>query len=340
MHDEAPFNLWNEQNRRYRMPKDDERQWIRNKFGDGQFGMSGWYIWIETANPPKPIPLTIGCMPVMFVDIGEEYWDPIPTSHYSNPRVPDPCPSLGWPPMTFPTKNQNVALLTALEPLANFRAIIYMPHWTIVELEHGDGRAYEPKSLPGTVAGRTTLYHHAEAPFHTLLRNIVRSRRVDPAEVGTNYGPISQDDQNYLRQGSYLSPGCRIECGRGAPGSQSQDINTASSAGVKLRKSTGEEVLTVTHHGFLISTEVFHPFADGDKIGDVINTRPDLDVALVKLTPIASKNFCNTCYFQAETPQRLLEGYQIEEGSWFEVDGMSSGLVSLLAYGERYMAPK
>lgn len=128
------------------MRKCNELGWLRDNFGDGQVGSSGWYLWIETANPPQPVPLTVGCMPVMVIGIGEEHGEPIPQCPYPNPRVPDPCPALQWPIMTFPTKEQNTALLTALQSMANVREIIYMPHWIIVELEHGDGRNYEPKS--------------------------------------------------------------------------------------------------------------------------------------------------------------------------------------------------
>ena len=146
INDKAPFNLWDKRNREYRMQKCNELGWLRDNFGDGQVGSSGWYLWIETANPPQPVPLTVGCMPVMVIGIGEEHGEPIPQCPYPNPRVPDPCPALQWPIMTFPTKEQNTALLTALQSMANVREIIYMPHWIIVELEHGDGRNYEPKS--------------------------------------------------------------------------------------------------------------------------------------------------------------------------------------------------
>jgi hypothetical protein len=85
---------------------------------------------------------------------------------------------------------------------------------------------------------------------------------------------------------------------------------------------------------------VHHPYANEDKIGDIIDARPELDVAFVKLTPSTCAKFTNTCYFQAETPRMLLEGSQITEGSCSEVDGMSSGLVSLLAYGECHRKPE
>lgn len=51
-------------------------------------------------------------------------------------------------------------------------------------------------------------------------------------------------------------------------------MNAATSAGIKLRRFGGQEVLTVSHHGFLVSKEVYHPYAGEDKIGDIIDTRP------------------------------------------------------------------
>jgi hypothetical protein len=109
---------------------------------------------------------------------------------------------------------------------------------------------------------------------------------------------------------------------------------------VKLRRLDGQEVLTVSYQGFLISQEVYHPFADEDKIGDVVDARPELDIALVKLMPTASEKITNSCYFQAESPRVLLAAFEIKPGSWSEVDGMSSGLVSLLTYGRCYLKPK
>jgi hypothetical protein len=93
----------------------------------------------------------------------------------------------------------------------------------------------------------------------------------------------------------------------------------------------------------LISKEVYHPRVDEEKVGDVVERRPELDLALVQLTPdtsTTSAKFANALCFQAEPPQMLLKGSQINQGSWSEVDGMSSGLVSLLTYGRCYMKPK
>jgi hypothetical protein len=55
--------------------------------------------------------------------------------------------------------------------------------------------------------------------------------------------------------------------------------------------------------------------------------------------PAVSAKFRNTCYFQAEPPQALLEDTYLKQGSWAEVDGMSSGLLSLYAFARRYEKP-
>ncbi|KAJ5889011.1 hypothetical protein N7495_009052 [Penicillium taxi] len=333
INDIAPFTLWDEQSRRFLSPTREQSAWIKRKFGTGSFSMWGWFICIETARPPQPIPLTLGTMPVIYVRPGEMFEDTIPESGYSNPRVPDPCPALRWPKMTHPTKNQRVAILTAVAPLANIRTVYFMPIWTIFELQTGDSCIYQRNSLPGVVAGRTALYHHADIPFHHSLRSLTRDRQIDPSQA-----PL-QDDSNYLRR-SVLTPGCRVESGFGPPGSRNQLVNAATAAGIKIRNiRSGEEALTVAHHGFLSSKEVYHPRVSGDLVGEVVDIRPELDISLVRLIPVASYSFKNSCYFQAQAPTHILEGRQIIQGSWSEVDGMSSGLFSLMSCGVKDMAP-
>lgn len=274
----------------------------------------------------------------MFVGIGACPIEAIPESPYPNPRIQDPCPTLTWPKMAFPTKEQNITLLTALEPFANIRAILYLPNWTIVELRYGDGRVYEPRSLPGIVAGRTTLYHHAEGPFYHRMRSQTRARFIDHAQHMNSPEPLPQDDSNYLRR-LCLTPGCRVESGLGSPGSGYGSVNSATTLGVKLHNVHGEEMVTVAQHGFLLSNVVYHPRVGEDMIGTVSDTCPELDIAFVKLTPAASASFTNECNFQAEPPRSLMPGDMIEAGSWSKVDGMSSGLVNLMAYGKYFLEP-
>ncbi|KAJ6083541.1 hypothetical protein N7467_007676 [Penicillium canescens] len=170
------------------------------------------------------------------------------------------------------------------------------------------------------------------------MRSLTRPRFIDPSQASAA-GTKSQDNSNYLRR-SVLTPGCRIESGFGLPGASTEFTNAATTCGIKIRNHAGEEVLTVANHGFLSSKEVYHPFMNGgDLIGEVVDARAELDIALVKLTPAASSNFTNSCYFQAEPPTRLLEMSQISQGSWSEVDGMSSGLFSVMNIGTEIMRP-
>ncbi|KAJ5543359.1 hypothetical protein N7461_009362 [Penicillium sp. DV-2018c] len=222
--------------------------------------------------------------------------------------------------------------------LARVKAAIFLPSWTIFELEFGDGRSYEKRSLPGVVAGRTALYHHGDEPFTSVMRSLTRPRLIDPSQV-SDAGAAPQDGANYLRR-SVLTPGCRIESGLWHSGAPTEFTTAATTCGIKICNLAGEEMLTVSNHGFLSSEEVYHPSADGDLIGKVVDSRPELDIALVKLTPAASSSFTNSSYFQAEPPTCLLEMSQISQGSWSEVDGMSSGLFSMVNIGIQTVQPK
>lgn len=61
-----------------------------------------------------------------------------------------------------PSQTQIEEILKALSSIANVKAITWAGWCCYVELWTGDGRVYEPRSLPGRVAGRTTIYHHSE----------------------------------------------------------------------------------------------------------------------------------------------------------------------------------
>jgi hypothetical protein len=89
----------------------------------------------------------------------------------------------------------------------------------------------------------------------------------------------------------------------------------------------------------LFTGEVYHPGYDGDKIGDVVDRYPELDIAMVQLTPANSNRFSNETYFQAEPPRRLVESREIRRGTWFEVDGMSTGLLSFNFIGHTLQPP-
>lgn len=163
------------------MPKrGPENDWCDEKFGGDSLSQPGCFTSIPTSSPPKPAPFTLGGMPLILHPPGEGILGMescirlTPRGNcYVNPRVANPCPDVTWEDMTFPTPAQNVEILTALAPLAAVRKVIYMPHWSVAELEVGDGRVYKPKSLPGRVGDRTMLYHHSEEPFFEGVKEMV-----------------------------------------------------------------------------------------------------------------------------------------------------------------------
>jgi hypothetical protein len=164
---------------------------------------------------------------------------------------------------------------------------------------------------------RTSAYSMCYPPYPKIVGccgRMTRNRLVDPVQCMENPKPLPQDYSNYLRR-VCLTPGCRVESSLGAPGSSNESVNAATTLGVKIRKARGEEVVTVAHHGFLLLNEVHHPRVGEDMVGTVPDTRPELDVALVELTPAASASFTNNYYFQAEPPRRLMLGESIRVGS-------------------------
>ena len=112
----------------------------------------------------------------------------------------------------------------------------------------------------------------------------------------------------------------------------------STTSGIILRK--GENCYsTVANHGFPNTEDVFHPYPSGEKIGHIADRYPELDIAMVQLTPASSDRYTNRVYFQAEAPRRLAEVSDMVPGSWFEVDGMSTGLLSLLYCGRSMERP-
>lgn len=84
----------------------------------------------------------------------------------------------------------------------------------------------------------------------------------------------------------------------------------SSTSGVLIQKGTSK-YLTVASYGFPNTDEVFHPGHTGEKIGDMVDWYPELDLAMVKFTP-ANDRFANFKYPSTESPRRLVEGQDLE----------------------------
>lgn len=333
INDHIPFSLWSEDKQDFRGATSPEKRYIQEKYGAERLEFHGYLIVIETSNPPKPVPLTVAGTPAIFVPPGQRRKFMCGSTPYPNPRLPDPCPHLSWKRMETPQKSQMADIINTLIELANIRRVNFLPASIVVEIAYGDGRVYPSASLPGIVAGLSTTYHHDAIPFFSSMRDHTRERLLDPCQYlpGSRIGSLAQDGTNYLREPSWgvLSPGVRVSTGFSTSSGMCAEAVQSTTCGIRLRKGASEYV-SVANHGFLANNEVFHPAPDGDKIGDIVDRYPELDIAMVQLTPAHSSRFSNQMYFQAEPPQRLVEMCDLVRGTWFEVDGMSTGLVSFL----------
>jgi len=300
INDHVPFSLWSEDRQDFRKATRQEMRYIVEIYNAERIEFQDCLIVIETFNPPKPVPLTVACTPAIFVPPGQKRRYMYGSAPYANPRVRDPCPHLGWRRMQTPRKSQMIDVISVLTELANIQRVNFLPTSIVVELVHGDGRVYPWASLPGVVAGLTTTYHHDSDPFFSSMRDHTRERLLDPSQClpGPLIGPAVQ----------------------------------STTCGILLRKRATRYV-SVANHGFLATNEVFHPAYDGDKIGEIAYRYPELDIAMVQLTP------ANSSRFSTEPPKRLVETYDLAPGTWFEVDGMSTGLLSFLFMSNSFENP-
>lgn len=335
VHDHAPFTLWREEEQRFSFPSADQRRYIFENYHVESILFIGWLLIIKTSNPPSPvIPLTIGCCPCIFVPPQHSPKFLIGDAPYPNHRLQDPCPHFASEKLLLPSKDKMLAILSVLSSRANIRRAYFLPYQFVVELVYGDNRMYQRGSLPGRVAGITTFYHHSPNSFLCEMRSQASERLLDPLQYlpGPRIGPLPQDGTNYLHQPGWgcLTPGMRLSTGNRSASGQDTAAVPSSTSGVLLRK--GPELrLTVANRGFGFAgttSEVFHPSYNEDKIGDVTDRYTEIDVAMVRLTPENLSRFSNASYFQAYPPRRLIESDMMTPGSWYEVDGMSTGLLS------------
>lgn len=331
--DNAPFNLWDEEQYDFRKATRGEQEWIWGAFpGVVAISFTGPTIVIQTSSPPQPVPLTVGGVAAIFVPPDIEPAGTPMTTAYASPRVPDPVPSLKLRRLTRPAPEDIVLIANALVSVADVKALNFYDYSLIVELRH-DGRTYARHSLPGTVAGMLTFYHHSQQSYWKDCTTQARQRRINP-----NQGSVAQDTTDYLAEGGYITPGVRLSS---APSIDSGGYATrisSTTAGVLLRNSQGHVRMTAANHGFLASNEVYHPSERGVRIGEVDEPWAAHDIALVKLDP--SINFKNNEYFEANPPKRLLRSSQLPTGTWVAADGISTGIVFLQLKGERIMVPK
>ncbi|MCJ1462977.1 hypothetical protein MMC07_001581 [Pseudocyphellaria aurata] len=338
LHDTAPFSLWDQDEYDFRGPTSNETAWISRSYNATAIDLFWPMIIIETETPPSPLPVTVGCVAALFVpppdpSVGDrEAYRPSPiqvNTNFASPRVADPIHAYELEAWKIPTYNQQEDILRALHTCMNLKAVNFVWPYIVVEL-HVDERVYTKHSLPGRVAGCTTVYHRSEIAFWQDMEPRPRDRLINP-------NSSVQDTTNYLEKSSCdLTPGVRVESAPFTDEGPYATESCTSTAGVILRNSDGQVKLTVANHGFRQSNAVFHPTTNDCRIGEITERWPAQDIALVQLDP--SIRFNNSHYFEAQKPMRLLRSSDLRQsktGKWFSVDGMSTGLLYLFLRGVR-----
>jgi hypothetical protein len=341
INDHAPFSLWNEEKQDFRNATAQEARSIAETYNAKRLEFDDYLMVIETPNPPKPVPLTVACVPAIFVPPGQGRKHMMGLAPYVGPRVRDPCPHLSWGRMRTPTKSQMADVISVLMQFVSIRKVHFFPTSIVVELVYGDGRVYTNGSLPAFMAGLWISYHHDSVPFFESMKDHTRERLLDPGRyLPPLIGPLPQDRTNYLREPSWriLNPGVRVSTIPATGSRTYADAVQSTTCGILLRKGASMRI-SVANHGFLAGDEVFHPTADGDKIGDIVDRYPELDIAMVQLTPAHFSHFSNQTYFQAEPPRRLADRSNLVRGTWFEVDGMSTGMLSFQYLRDTFECP-
>lgn len=340
--DTAPFSLWDVENHDFRHATSLEMQWIISHFKATAIEFQFPVLVIVTSDPPSPLPLTVASVAVTFIPprqpINANFEarlipDVRPlsvTTNYAGPRCPTDPLGFTFSKWTEPTEPQLKALLAALAVFCNPRRIhILCPH-LIIELHVNDERVYKPDSLPRKIGGFAAFYHHSQESVFGGLSVQGRERLIVPSES-------VQDTTDYIQTFSALCPGIRVESAQTTDVGPYAEVAISTTAGVLLRDTHGHERITVCNHGFIHSNEVFHPSNSGTQIGEIDERWQALDIALVKLNPLIS--FTNQMYFEAKVPRRLLRSNEIPMGTFFCVDGMSTGAVFLHVQGISLYVP-
>ena len=342
--DDAPFSLWDEALHHFRLPSPSETDWISTRYSPTKIGFQWPIIVLETATLPIELPLTLACVAVKFVAPPSEEvigltGQPlpivedvrplsVPTDYAGMRGPPDPLP-FSFRRWTQPTDEQLQVLADELARICNpFRVHILCPN-LIVELCTDDQKAYQPRSLPRTIGGFAVHYHHGTDPFGELSAKSQQRLIAPSASI--------QDKSDYLHARQELCPGVCVSSGTVTDAGQYAALSMSTTAGIVLRNNRGDQRLTVSHHGFLHSDNVYHPIPQGTHIGEIDERWQALDIALVKLDP--SVRFTNANYFESKAPKRLLYRSQVPLGGFFGLDGMSSGMLWFQSQGVTMMFP-
>lgn len=332
IYDDAPFTLWDTSRSVFRELHDSETKWIAERYKARRILVNLPDIFIQTSSPPIPIPLTIAAAVVRFYPLDIELHTTIPQGilvPYGTTQRQDIL-SYPLPLYAIPTHMQCLEVIERLKAEVSIRSVHFLPPVIIVEIQAHDGRKYDRKTLPAKAGGLNLMYHHSQEAFWGGQSQLSYARLTTPSHHVSDYA-------DYLRQTPFqLSPGVCLGSATESANASFSSTWQATTAGVMVQRGS-ERRLTAANHGFKASCEVFHPSPSGRRIGEIVNRWPAWDLAFVAVDP--SISFDNGRYFSAPPPTRLVAAQELMAGDWFELDGISTGRIDMMARGRMYDRP-
>ena len=318
----------------FRLPTKQEIDWLCKQYNATEIEFCFPIIFIATRTPPSPLPLTVAGVAAKFVppkvsdasDNADARIQPLGdvrhlafSTDYAGMRGPKDPLNFSFRKWFYPTDDQLDALMEALLQFCNPRFVHILCPRILVEIRC-DGKKYVKGSIPRTIGGFSVHYHHRSEPLFHGFGARTRVISPDPTQA-----PLIHDTTNYLNRGG-LGPGVCV-CSAIFTNADGKDVSTTSTAGILLQDNSGTQRFTVAHHAFLHGDYVYHSSRAETPIGRINERWESLDIALVDLNP--SVHFTNDNHFGTKRPRRLLRSPEMKEGSWFAVDGMSTGVVHM-----------
>lgn len=324
-HDDAPFTLWNDEENTFRDPTREELLWIRRRFVAISIDLAFPHMCIRTLDPPNPIPCTVAAVLVRFAppDVNIELTPTVNFYPYGD-KDRDVLTSK-LPTFSFPDPEVCVTIIRKLALEVKMRAIHFLPPLIIVEV--AGNKVYERYSLPGRAGEITIVYHVSATPYWSGNMQLSYSRLLEPSD-------LVPDNSDYLyADPKILSPGVCLASASLDSASLLTSTWRTTTAGIMLQRGY-DRLITVANDGFRHSEEVYHSTPLGRRVGQIVERLPEIDIALLSLDP--SISFSNARYFQAPAPLRMIPHEQIKIGDNFELDGISTGRLDLVAVGKSY----
>ena len=189
--------------------------------------------------------------------------------------------SLPLPLYLIPSHQQCYEIISLLDLEVDIRAIHFLPPQIIVELDNASGKKYDRHSLPSKACGIPIQYHESNERFWKGSSQRVYERLITPTDSVV-------DNSDYLFSHPHkISPGVCLASSLIMEGNLPTSKCLGTSAGLFLQKGN-KRYVSVAHHGFPDSPEVYHPTPTGRRIGQITDRFPVWDLAFAQLDPSIS----------------------------------------------------